>query len=51
MKKLTSKGKHKEKVVDQLLIKLVGRLKDKSNKIIYINNEQLWDMKNKKCKI
>ena len=30
------KGKHIVKVVDQPLIKLVGRLKDKSSKIIYI---------------
>lgn len=31
------------KLVDQPLIKLVRRLKDKSSKIIYIDNKQLRD--------
>ena len=37
------KGKHTAKIVNQPLIKLVGRLKDKSSKIIYVYNKQLQD--------
>ena len=36
MKNLIGKGKH---TLDQPLIKLIGRLKDKSSKIIYIYNK------------
>ena len=36
MKTLIDKDKHIVKVVDQPLIKLLGRLKKKSSKIIYI---------------
>ena len=36
---LIGKGKNTVKVVDQPLIKQVGRLKDKNSKIIYIHNE------------
>ena len=41
MKKLTGKGKHIIKVGNHPHIKLVGRLKDKSSKIICILNKQL----------
>ena len=34
-KNLIGKGKHTVKVVDQPLIKQVGRIKDKSSKITY----------------
>ena len=48
---LTGKGnytkKKKKKVADQPLIKLIGRLTDKSNKIIYIHNKQVRDTQNK----
>lgn len=47
---LTGKGnytKKKKKVANQPLIKLIGRLTDKSNKIIYIHNEQVRDTQNK----
>ena len=37
-KNLIGKGKYIVKTVDQPLIKLVGRLKDKSSKLIYIHN-------------
>ena len=37
------KSKYTEKLVNQLCIKLVGRLKDKSGKIIYIHSKQLRD--------
>lgn len=43
-KNLTGKGKQVVvvvKVVDQPPVKLVGRFKDKSSKIIYIPNKQL----------
>ena len=46
MKKLTSKGKHTIKVENHLHTKLVGRLKDKSSKIIYIHNKHLRDIQN-----
>ena len=36
---ITGKGKYTVKVVDQLLIKLVGRLEDKGSKITYIHNK------------
>ena len=38
MKNLIGKGKYPVKV-DQPLTKLVGRLKDKSSKIIYMHNK------------
>ena len=38
-KNFIGKGKHTVNVVDQPLIKLVGTLKNKSSKIIYINNK------------
>ena len=37
------KGRYPVKVVYQPLTKLVGRLKDKSSKIIYVDNKQLRD--------
>ena len=46
MKKLTSKGKHIVKVGNHPHTKLVGRLKDKSSKIICIHNKQLRDTQN-----
>ena len=46
MGKLTGKGKHIVEVENQLHTKLVGRLKDKSNKIIYVQNKQLRDSQN-----
>ena len=39
--------KKKKKVAGQPLIKLIGRLTDKSNKIIYIHNKQVRDTQNK----
>ena len=45
-KKLTGKGKHIVKVGNHSLIKLVGRLKDKSSKIIYIHIKQLRERQN-----
>ena len=38
-KSLIGRGKYTEKVVDQALVELVGRLKDKSSKIIYNHNK------------
>lgn len=38
---LTGKDKHAVKVEDQLIIKLIGRLKDKSITIIYISTEYI----------
>ena len=46
-KNLIGKRKNTVKVVDQPLIKLVGRLKHKSNKIIYIHNKCLRDTQSK----
>ena len=46
MKKLISKGKHIGKVGNHPHTKLVGRLRDKSSKIIYIHNKQLRDTQN-----
>ena len=48
MKKLTGKGKHIIKVGNHPHIKLVGRLKDKSSKIICILNKQLRNTQEKK---
>ena len=42
-KNLIGKGKYTVKVVNQPLIKLVGRLNDKRNKVIYIHSKQLGD--------
>ena len=47
---LIGKGKYTVKVVDQPLIKLVGRIKKQSSKIIYIHDRQLQDIQNKKVK-
>lgn len=47
-KRLTDKGKHMIKVVDQPCKKLVVRLKDKSGKINCIYNYELRNMQNKK---
>ena len=44
--KLTSKGKHTVKVGNHPHTKVVGRLKDKNSKIIYIHNKQLRDTQN-----
>ena len=38
-KNLIGKDKHTVKVVDETLIKLIGRLNDKNSKIIYIHNK------------
>lgn len=46
--KIMEGDKHTVKVVNQPYIKLVGRLKDKSSKINYNHNNQLWDIQNKK---
>ena len=46
MKKFTGKGKHTVKVGNHAHIKLVGRLKGKSSKIICIHNKQLKDTQN-----
>ena len=35
------------KIVDQSLIKIVGKLRDKSSKIIYIHNKWLKEAHNK----
>ena len=51
MKKLTGKGKHIIKVGNHPHTKLVGRLKDKSSKIICILNKQLKMHKRIRCKI
>ena len=51
MKKLTDKGKHIVKIGNHPYAKLVGRLKDKSNKTIYIHNKQLRDSQTIRCKI
>ena len=40
-KYLIGKGKYTVMVEDQPLIKLIGRLKDKSSNTIYIHNKQL----------
>ena len=50
-KNLISKVKHTLKVVNKPHIKLGGRLKNKSSKIIYIHNKQLRDKQNKKMQI
>ena len=42
-KKLISNGKYTVKIVNQPGKKLVGRLKGKNSKIIYIRNRQLKD--------
>ena len=47
-KKLTGKGKYIVKVVNQLHTKLVRRLKDKRNKLIYVCNKYIKDIQNKK---
>ena len=41
MEKLIGKGKHTVKVGNQPHTKLVGRLKGRSSKILYIHNKQL----------
>ena len=46
MEKLTGKGKHTIKLGNHPHTKLVGRLKDKSSKIICIHNKQLSDTQN-----
>ena len=46
MERLTGKGKHRIKVGNHPHTKLVGRFKDKSNKIIYIHNKHLKDKQN-----
>ena len=46
MEKLTGKGKHTIKVGNHPRTKLVGRLQDKSSKIICIYNKQLRDTQN-----
>ena len=46
LKNLTSLGKHTIKVGNHPHTKLVGRLKDKSGKIICIQNKQLRDTQN-----
>ena len=52
MEKLTGKGKHRINVGNHPRTKLVGRLKDKSSKIICIHNKQLRDaQKTIRCKI
>ena len=52
MERLTGKGKHRIKVGNHPHTKLVGRLKDKSSKIICIHNKQLRDaQKIIRCKI
>ena len=45
------KGKHIVKVADKWHITSVGRLKDKSTKIIYIHQECIKATQCKKCKI
>ena len=46
------RGKHGVKLVAQLLINLVGRLKDKSSKTIYVKNKYLRNTHtHTKCKI
>ena len=49
-KNLIGKGKYTLKVVDQPLIKLVGRLKNKICKIIYIHNKCLRNIQQKDVK-
>lgn len=44
-KNFIGKGKHGIKVVDQLLVNVVGRLKDKSSKTIYRHSQYLRDSK------
>ena len=44
--KLNGKDKHAVKVGSHPHTKLVGRLKNKSSKIIYIHNKQLRDTQN-----
>ena len=46
-KSLIGEGKHIVKLVDQQLIKLVKRLKDKSSKITRIHNKELRNTQNK----
>ena len=46
MKKLTGEVKHTVKVGNHPHTKLVGRLKDKTSKIIYSHNKQLRDIQN-----
>ena len=50
-KNLMGKGKHIVKVADKWHITSVGRLKDKSTKIIYIHQECIKATQCKKCKI
>ena len=50
IEKLTGKCKHTIKVGNHPHTKLVGKLKDKSSKIICIHNKQLRDTQNR-CKI
>ena len=51
MENFTSKGKHTEDIVNHLCRKLVGRIKGKSSKIIYIHSNQVEIHKTVKCKI
>ena len=52
MEKLTGKGKRQIKVGNHPRTKLVGRVRDKSSKIICIHSEQLRDaQKIIRCKI
>lgn len=44
-KKFIGKGKHGVKVIDKLLINVVGRLKDKSSKAVYRHSQYLRDTK------
>ena len=44
---LIGKGKYIAKVVNQPFIKLVGSLKDKSSKIIYVHDKWIKDTQNK----
>ena len=46
MKKLISKGKYTVKLENQPHTKVVGRLADKSSKIIYIQDKQIRDTQN-----
>ena len=46
MQKLTGKSKHTVTVGNHPNTKLVGKLKDKSSKIIYNHNKQIRDTQN-----
>ena len=46
MKKLIGKGKHTVKAENHPHIKLIERLKDKSSKLIYIQNKELTNTQN-----